>query len=180
MSGLKRLTVGIFLLAFVMAAVAFALPNTVALERSAVINALEADIFPYLNNLKKFNSWSPWAARDPETQYIFTGPAEGKGARMEWDGDTVGAGTMEIINSEPGKNLAVALDFGARGKASSTFRLSPSGAGTRVTWGFETTAGNNPVKRWMGVLFTRGWIGEVYEEGLERLKKVVEAEGVGR
>lgn len=179
MSGLKRLTFGIFLLAFVMVAVAFALPNHVLVERSTVINSLEADIFPYLNNLKKFNAWSPWAARDPETHYIFTGPIRGKGARMEWDSDIVGTGSLEITDSQPGKSLIVALDFGVQGRANSRWSLSPSGAGTRVRWGFETEVGNNPVKRWMSLLFDR-WIGKDYEEGLANLKKVVEAEGVGR
>lgn len=179
MSGLKRLILGILLLTFVMVAVAFSLPDRVAVERSTVINTLEADIFPYLNNLKKFNAWSPWAARDPETHFTFTGPAEGKGARMVWDSDSVGAGKMEIIESQSNKSVTVALDLGARGKANSTYRLSPSGAGTRVAWGFETSVGNNPVKRWMSLLFDR-WVGEDYAEGLARLKKVVEAEGVGR
>lgn len=179
MRGLKRLIFGILLLVLVMVAVAFALPNQVSVERSTVINSLEADIFPYLNNLKKFNSWSPWAARDPETHYVFTGPVRGKGARMEWDSDTVGTGTMEITATELNKSVMVALDFGVQGKANARYRLSPSGAGTRVTWGFETEVGNNPLKRWMSLLFDR-WIGKDYEEGLANLKKVVEAEGVGR
>lgn len=179
MRGLKRLVFGILLLVLMMAAVAFSLPNQVLVERSTVINSLEADIFPHLNNLKKFNAWSPWAARDPETHYVFTGPVKGKGARMEWDSDTLGTGSLEIIDSQPDKSLGVALDFGAQGKANSTWSLSPSGAGTRVTWGFETKVGNNPVKRWMSLLFDR-WIGGDYEQGLANLKKVVEAQGVGR
>lgn len=181
MRGLKRLILGVFLLTSVMAAVAFALPKDIAVQRSAVIDAPESDVFPYLNNLRKFNQWSPWAERDPETRYEFSGPNEGKGAKMAWTSDhrDVGSGTQEIVESVPNKLVRVELDFGGKGTATATYELSPAGAGTKVTWGFETDVGNNPLSRWAGLLFDR-WIGADYETGLARLKKVVETGGPGR
>jgi carbon monoxide dehydrogenase subunit G len=170
---------GVILLGLVMAGTSFALPARQSVQRSAEINALEADIFPYLNDLRKFNTWSPWAARDPEAHYVFEGAARGKGARMDWNSEKVGLGTMEIVESEPNRSVTVHLDFGLQGKAEATYRLTPSGAGTKVTWGFETAVGNNPLRRWMGLMFDR-WIGADYEEGLERLKKLVESGGRGQ
>jgi uncharacterized protein YndB with AHSA1/START domain len=176
---LKRLFLGVFLLALVMAAVAFALPRHVALERSVVINAPEIDIFPYVNNLKKFNEWSPWAARDPEMHYVFAGPVEGKGAQMEWDSSDFGTGEMEILESQPNKSVEVSLDFGDRGGAVSSYQLSPSGAGTKVTWGFRSDVGNNPIERWLALIWLGRRVGDDYEQGLARLKKLVEAESAG-
>ena len=51
--------------------------------------------------------------------------------------------------------------------------LEPAGSGTRVTWGFTSNLGSNPVMRWMGLMFDR-WIGPDYEQGLANLKKVAE------
>ena len=179
MRAVKRLILGIVLLAVVMAAVAFALPRQVAVARSTVINAPESDVFPYLNDYRKFNEWSPWAARDPETHYVYTGPRQGKGAVMEWDSNEFGRGRQEIVASVENKSVTVSLDFGAQGEATARYTLSPAGAGTKVTWGFESDVGNNPLSRWMGLLFER-WIGGDYEEGLARLKKVVEAAGAAQ
>jgi hypothetical protein len=179
MRAIKRLILGVFLLALVMIAVAFALPRNVSVERSAVINAPESDVFPYVNNLRKFNEWSPWSAKDPEMQVGYAGPAQGKGARMTWDSREFGTGTQEIVASEPNRSVEVALDFGDQGNGIATWTLFPSGAGTKVSWGFRTDMGNNPVSRWMGLMFDR-WIGKDYEEGLARLKQAVETQTSGR
>lgn len=176
MHPLKRLVLGVVLMVILLVAVAFALPQQITVARSKVINAPESDVFPHVNSLKRFNKWSPWAARDPETKYVFTGPEEGKGAHMEWNSNhpDVGWGIQEIVESEPNSFVKVSLNFGEMGTANASYQLKPSGAGTRVVWVFNTDVGNNPLRRWMGLMFDR-WIGADYEDGLERLKKVVEA-----
>lgn len=173
---IARLLIGIVLLAAILVGVAFTLPRNVSVARATVVNAPEADIFPYLNSPRKFNEWSPWAARDPKTAFSFSGPAAGKGARMEWKSDhpEVGSGTQEIIESRQNSFVKVALDFGDKGVATAYYRLAPDGAGTKVTWGFNTDVGNNPLMRWMGLLFDR-WVGSDYESGLTRLKKLAES-----
>jgi len=164
-------------MAILLVVVAFALPQQITVARSKIINAPESDVFPYVNSLKRFNEWSPWAMRDPETKYVYSGPEEGKGAQMEWSSDhpDVGKGLLEIIESETNSFVRVALDIGDKGKANVSYQLKPSGAGTRVVWVFETDVGNNPVGRWMGLYLGRFKIAPDYEEGLERLKKIAEA-----
>jgi hypothetical protein len=176
MHPLKRLVLGVLLMTILMVVVAFALPQQITVARSKIINAPESDLYPYVNSLKRFNEWSPWAMRDPETKYVYSGPEEGKGAQMEWSSDhpDVGKGMLEIIESETNSFVRVALDIGVKGKANVSYQLKPSGAGTRVVWVFETDVGNNPVRRWMGLMLDR-WVGQDYEEGLERLKKIAEA-----
>lgn len=159
-----------------LAAISFALPGAVTVQRSITVNASPEKIFPLVNDLRKFNEWSPWAPRDPKAVFEFNGPEAGVGASMTWQSEKsdVGSGTMEIIESEAPKRVLTALDFGEKGWANSRFVLEPSGGGTKVTWGFETEFGNNPVKRWMGLMFD-SWIGADYEEGLKRLKQAAEA-----
>jgi len=175
MHPLTRLILGVLLLGLLMAGVAFALPQQITVARSKIINAPESDVFPYVNSLKRFNEWSPWAARDPETKYVFSGPEQGEGARMEWSSTNadVGEGSQEIIESRPSSYVEVALDSGQIGKAVVSYQLLPSGAGTRIVWVFNKDVGNNPLQRWRGLMFD-SWIGQDYEEGLERLKQVVE------
>ena len=84
MAALKRLILGLMLIAGMLAAVAYALPQQVAMARSTVINAPESDIFPYLVSLRKFNEWSPWAARDPVMNLIVVGALRFMTASLSW------------------------------------------------------------------------------------------------
>ena len=154
---------------------AFFLPKTVEVQRTAYIAAPKEAVFPYLNNLRAFNEWSPWAARDPRTVFTFTGPEEGVGASMIWHSEDpgVGAGRQEIVESVGEDRLLVALDFGERGWALSGYELEPKGAGTEVTWSFETDLGYNPLNRYLGLFFEH-WVGSDYELGLKNLKIVTE------
>ena len=174
MRPLVRLLLGIGLLVVLLIAVAFALPQEITVARSKVINAPESDVFPFVNSPKRFNEWSPWAARDPEMKYTFSGPAEGKGAKMAWSSDEFETGSQEIVESQPNSFVKVNLDFGDMGTATASYQLRPDGAGTKVIWIFETNTGNNPIRRWMGLMFDR-WVGKDYEMGLDKLKQVIEA-----
>lgn len=175
MRALKRLMLGLVLLTFVMTAVAYALPQHVSLKRSVAIEAPESDVFPFVNDMDGLDRWAPWAARDPEARHAASGSERGEGARAEWESERFGAVSREIVESVPDKKVVVALGFEAHGPATATYELSPAGAGTKVTWGFRTDVGNNPVMRWSGLLFDR-WIGEKYQRGLNELKRIVEAE----
>ena len=94
---------------------------------------------------------------------------------MRWVSDQrdVGTGSQEIVVSEPDSRVETALDFGEMGTATAFFDLAPGGGGSRVTWGFTTDTGFNPVGRWMGLMMDR-WVGADYETGLANLKTLVE------
>ena len=171
---LRNLLVGLTVLILVIVAGAYLTPRHVQVERSLVINASASEIFPYLNDYRQFNQWSPWAERDPDAVYTFEGPDAGVGARMSWSGNKdVGTGTQEILLSDAPNRLEVHLDFGGQGEADSYFDLQPVDGGTDVTWGFETDMGLNPVGRYMGLMMD-SWIGADYEEGLTKLQGLVE------
>ena len=175
MKFLKGLLITLFVLAVIFVGVGFLLPSGVHVERSTVIQAEPAQIFPYVNNYRRFNEWSPWVPRDPNAEYTFAGPEEGVGAKMTWrsDNEQVGSGTQEIIESTPNEKVVTALDFGEMGTAQAGFQLQPEDSGTKVIWSLDTPPTSNPIERWFGLLLD-SLIGADYEEGLTRLKKKVE------
>ncbi|HEY7766354.1 MAG TPA: SRPBCC family protein, partial [Aestuariivirgaceae bacterium] len=113
MRPIMRLILGLCALAVILAGVALALPGHVTVARSVVINAPEVAIFPYLNNLHRFGDWSPWSARDPQLTVAYSGPEQGKGAKVEWTSSkpSVGAGSMEIVESNPNRHIDLAVSF---------------------------------------------------------------------
>jgi len=153
------------------------LPASVHVERSAVIDASPAEVYPLVASLERFNEWSPWADLDPAAVYEFTGPAAGVGARMTWRSDKpeVGAGSQEVIAATENREVTVRLAFEGQGEALAGWTLEPQDGGTLATWSFDMGLGMNPVLRWMGLMID-GPIGADYERGLSRLKEVAEQE----
>ncbi len=149
------------------------LPGEIHVKRSGVIQAAPSAVFPHLNSARQFNTWSPWAARDPQTQYAFTGSAEGVGNRMQWQSAKVGSGSLEIVESVPDQKVRYTLDFGEEGTAEAALTLAPEPGGTRVTWTMDSRLPYNPVARWMGLLLGR-FVAADFDEGLQRLKNKVE------
>lgn len=176
MRPMVRLTLGLVALIAIMAGVAFALPSHVTVKRDVVINAPESAVFPYLNNLRRFSDWSPWAARDSELNATYGGPQEGKGARLQWTSDkrSVGSGVMEITSSEPSRRIDLQVNFNGL-EGTSFYEIEPSGSGSKVIWGFGYETGTGPYKRWKGLMLDR-FIGVDYREGLAKLKDKIETE----
>lgn len=160
-------------------AIGLLLPSSAHVERSIEIEATPEQIFPWLNSPRAFNRWSPWAQRDPATQYRFEGPEQGVGAKMYWQSahPEVGSGSQEIIASVPDQRVALALDFGTQGTAVAYYDLQQLEGTTTVTWGFDTEFGNDIVGRYFGIMLDT-WLGPVYEKGLSNLKALVESPAV--
>jgi len=176
MGPLVRLILGLGALVLILAAVALGLPAHVTVQRSVVINAPEHVIYPYLNDLRHFPKWSPWAARDPNMKVTLSGPPEGKGAKIAWASEepSVGTGSMEIVETNPPHSMDLAADYnGVSG--TSTYTLAPSGAGSKVTWSFGYDSGSSPLKRWKALMLD-GFIGAEYAVGLDKLRQWVESD----
>ena len=127
--------VSILLVLFLLAGIL--LPRHVHIERSIAIERPAATIFVLLNSYKTFTAWSPWAAKDPDAVYEYSGPASGVGARMSWSGDPrlVGNGWQEIIASQPYSMVRTHLDFDQQGQADAYFQISEAASGVHLTWG---------------------------------------------
>jgi hypothetical protein len=176
MRPMTRLVLGVVALAGILGAVALGLPPHVTVARSVVINAPESAIFPYLNNLHRFGSWSPWSARDPKLAVSYGGPESGQGARVTWTSKkpSVGSGSMEISETQPNRRIDLAVNFNGL-EGTSSYDIVPSGSGSKVIWSFGYDSGSSPLKRWKGLMLD-GFVGAEYRTGLDRLKETVEAD----
>ncbi len=172
---IKRLLAAVIVIVLVLVAVAYVLPRNVTVERTASIDAPAEEIFPHLNSLQKSEAWSPWLDRDPAVQLTYDGPEMGVGNKLTWASEhpQVGNGTSEIVESVENESVKMALDFGPMGTADAWLTLAAAGEATDVTWGFTTDLGMNPMARWMGLMMDR-WVGADYEDGLGKLKTLVE------
>ena len=117
-------------------------PDIFRVTRSATINAPTAEIFPHINDLRKWLPWSPWVKLDPNARNTFEGPTEGTGAKTSWVGNNkVGAGSMTIIESRPFELIQIQLDFLKPMKATNIaeFTFTPQGNATQLTWTISNT-----------------------------------------
>jgi effector-binding domain-containing protein/uncharacterized protein YndB with AHSA1/START domain len=172
----RNILIGLGVLIALIVGGAYALPGTAHVERSTVIGAAPDQVFAIVNDMSRFNEWSPWAKLDPATKYTIDGPPTGVGAKMSWSSknESVGVGSQEITESKPYSLVKTKLDFGEQGTAVASFSLGEAEGGTKVTWGFESELGMNPVARYMGFFMFDGMIGKDYEAGLANLKALVE------
>jgi hypothetical protein len=153
------------------------LPKDFTVERSIEMNASPEVVFDEVSALRKWDAWSPWLARDPSIVNTYSGPESGTGATVTWTSEKSGDGTQIITFSHRPKRLETALDFGDMGQPRAYWTFEPSGEGVKVTWGLT-----GPTSGPLGGYFAKmmdGWVGADYQDGLARLKEVVEAMRTG-
>ncbi|MEZ5585762.1 MAG: SRPBCC family protein [Sedimenticolaceae bacterium] len=151
------------------------LPSSATVERSIVIDAPAAKVFPHVNGMRAFHAWSPWASIDPDTRYRFDGPEQGVGSRMSWESgnNQVGQGSQEIVASTTNERVETDLVFGDKGNGRAVFLLEPEGSATRLRWQFNTGFGWDLFGRYVGLMLD-SMIGAAYDKGLRTLKTTVE------
>ena len=173
---LKRLAIGLVLLAATFAGVVWLQPDDYRLTRTTLIWAPAAQVFPHVNDLRRWEDWSPWAKLDPNARVTFSGPQSGPGASFKWDGnDKVGAGTITITESKPNERVATRTDFVKpfEGTSHSDFILSQTGERTNVIW--TMTGTHNFISKAMCLVMSmETTLGPDFERGLTQLRQVVE------
>jgi uncharacterized protein YndB with AHSA1/START domain len=151
-------------------------PDEFRVERSVEIAASPEKIFPLINDLHAFGTWSPYEKMDPDMQRYYSGAEAGEGAVYRWEGDgNAGAGQMTITQSVPDKLVAMSLEFTKPFEAHNNveFTLEPQGDTTRVTWAMYGPVTYLP--KIMHVIFDMDkMVGGQFEEGLANLKRVSE------
>lgn len=157
---------------------AFALtkPDTFRVERSLVLKAPAAAIYPMVADFHFWTNWSPYEERDPAMKRSYGGAAAGKGATYAWDGNNnVGAGHMEILDANTPSKLRIKLDFERpfEGHNTAEFTFVPQGDATLVTWAMYGPA---PLMSKVMQVFINmdNMIGKDFEAGLANLKKLTE------
>lgn len=151
-------------------------PNDFRVTRSAAIAAPAPAIFPHVNELKKWDAWSPWMKLDPNAKSTFEGPPAGKGAAMSWAGNNdVGEGKMTITESRPNELVRFHLEFykPMAGTSDAEFTFKPEGNQTTVTW--TMTGKNNFIAKAMCLVMNMDkMVGGQFEQGLAAMKTIAE------
>lgn len=176
---LKYILIGLAAIIVLFIVVAAMQPADFRITRSARMAAPPAAVFEQINDLHKWNAWSPWAKLDPHAKNTFEGPPTGVGASFAWAGNNeVGEGEMTITESKPAELVHMRLEFIKPFAATNLtkFTLVPEGGHTRVMWSMTGTNG------FMGkclslVLNCEKMIGGQFEQGFANLKAIVEKPG---
>lgn len=172
----KKILIGLVVLIAAFAGVVALQPSEFRVSRTATIAAPAGDVFGHVNDLHKWNAWSPWAKLDPAAKVSFEGAPVGKGAVFTWSGnEQVGEGRMTVAESRPGELVALNVDFVKpfEGKSTSEFAFKPEGNQTAVTW---TMGGHHDFigKAMCLIMNGQKMMGGEMEKGLANLKAVVE------
>jgi len=142
-------------------------------ERSTVVNAPPAKIYPLIAAPKEWVRWTVWNEREPGMKTTFSGPPSGQGAKWEWEGKD-GKGNMEFTAAEPDKSITYRLGFVEMNMFSTgALTLTPQGNNTRVSWTNEGDMGRNPMMRWFAPFMDK-MMGPDFEGGLAKLKALAE------
>jgi len=170
----KSILIALGVMVVVLVVVAALRPAEYRVERSATVAAPPAVVFAQVNDLHKFQAWSPWAKLDPAAKSTFEGPSAGTGAVFVWAGNSkIGAGRMTIIESRPEEMIRMRLDFlkPLAGTSTAEFSFKPAGDQTAVIW--SMAGRHNFAGKAIGLFMSMDkMIGGMFEQGLASLNAV--------
>ncbi|SIQ89051.1 SRPBCC family protein [Pontibacter lucknowensis] len=171
---LKSFLLGAVTLIAILGVISISLPRQIHLQRDIIINAPADVAYEQLSDLRNWPNWLPGHHIDTGKSLSYAGPPIG--ARYNWTSQRrgIGQGIVTIVAAEPPSRLVTNLEFEEDDKAHSTFVLEETEEGTKLTWHFDKYMGDNPVRKFSGLLID-STVGEEFEDGLENIKKEVEA-----
>jgi hypothetical protein len=169
------IAVVITLLFFVI--LALFLPSSARVERSIEVGNPITQVYDTLNGFKRYNTWQPWSAVDPNTRFALEGADAGVGSKVLWRSfnNAVGDGSLEIVESEPDAMIRMALDNNWRGKNKTmAFKLEQNAQTNAVSivWTIDVEYGWDLIGRFAG-LYLNGRVGELMNSGLGRLASFI-------
>jgi hypothetical protein len=149
-------------------------PATFRVQRSTHIAASPEAIRPLISDLRRFNTWNPYANNRP-LQLSYSGPDSGPGAAYAFSAGRSG-GSVAVLDSAPEKvTMRLHMSGPVRCDHTLEFLLAPGVGGTEVTWAMHGR--NGFLGKLMGLLCdTDRMVGRDFETGLAALKLQAEAD----
>jgi uncharacterized protein YndB with AHSA1/START domain len=174
---LKKILIALAAIVAIIVIVVAMQPSEFRVERSTTIAAPVVTVFAHVNDLHKWEAWSPWAKLDPDAKINFEGPESGAGTILKWSGnDKVGEGQMTLTDSKPDELIKIKTEFVKpfEGSINSDFAFKPEGEATAVTW--SMSGHHNFLEKAMCLIMNgKKMVGDDIEKGLTQLKAVAEA-----
>ncbi len=95
MAPLAKIFGGITAVLVTLLLIGLALPGTWSAEASIEIEAAPTEVFPYLNDLSRWDTWTNWGDIESE----LSDPPTGVGASRGWGDPNFGTGSVTITSS---------------------------------------------------------------------------------
>lgn len=143
------------------------LPGSWLAESSIEIAADPAVVFVFLEDLSRWEEWTPWGDIESDV----TDPPFGVGAARVWDDEQLGSGSVTVIESRPPDLLRYRVEMGGRERIIGEIEVVAVAEGSLVRWREAGDFGWNPL---MGYI-ARGMgesQGKQLAASLTRLKQV--------
>jgi len=145
---------------------------TYIVNESIIVNMPIDSTFAYLSNLKNWEEWSLWnKTLDSSLLLFYNEQFDTLGARQYLTGNLIGKGFIEVTKYNPNKLLAYKV-YVRDGEitANGMFSFSQTAPNqTEISWIDSGDVGNNPIKRYMIPIVTKG-TAETFRQGLARIK----------
>ena len=172
---LRTILASIFLVVAVTLIIAMKMPSEWSTARRLGIDSPPETIFPLLVDLRRWSDWAIWFEHDPNMQITYSNPSFGIGAHYIWSGNrSVGEGRLELDKIVNERVLSFHLEMNQGGfLTQGRIVLDPLEHGTRVTWTFGGSLGNDPFAR-LNRRHLENAVGETLQANLEKLKRIVE------
>ncbi|MDU8886068.1 SRPBCC family protein [Yeosuana sp. MJ-SS3] len=148
-------------------------PNEYSVTRSRSIQAPASVIYENVIDFKKWEAWSPWIEKNPDTRINYPEQTKDVGGSYSWE-DEDGIGTMTTIDAVENQSILQHMQFEdfPPSEVSWNFDSSENGL-TKVTW--NISGKDLPFMFKMYSTFTGGMeknIGPDFERGLEKLDSI--------
>lgn len=171
---MKLVLKGLIGLWVVVMVVGLILPKEYEISRSIEIDATPAQIHQYTQDLEQWVHWQPWIDVDPSVQVTLGEISQGQGASQRWTSDS-GDGSLHFtqVDGQTGIEYDISFNNGANlAKASLSYHPIDANV-TKLTWQMRGQI-DTPIFGAYLALFMDGMVGESFDLGLFKLKKLVE------
>lgn len=171
----KKIALGLlaFILLFIL--VGFLLPGKMEVSRSISVNAPAEYSFDEINELENWQHWSYWNTLDSTMVVSYGDKRSGVDSWYSWKSNDMGEGKLTITESVPFQGIKADLDFMENGTAKSWYTFEPQGDSTKVTMGFESEYGLNPIMRWVGATIMQSEMNKAFDYSLAKIKERAES-----
>lgn len=168
---MKKILVFLAALPILWFIVAAFMPSSVLITRNEQIFAPADSVFTQFNSLRNWKKWSYWEKADPKMVSTYSGAEYGVGSQHSWTSETMGNGSLTILESIPPTGIKYELRFDGMDPAQGAVSLMGRGNNLLVTMQLEMQL---PLwGRPLGPVMDR-MMGPDFEAGLKGLKTLCE------
>ena len=143
------------------------LPGTWAAEASIEIEADPTEVFPFLNDLGRWDRWTNWGDIDSE----LSDPSRNVGASRTWNDPNFGSGSVTIIESGSPTFVHYQVEIEGGALVNGSLTIESVEGKSRVTWREEGDFGRNPLMGYVARGMPESQRAQL-ADGLEKLRYI--------